>query len=492
MCVSGRKKRLTQKQYLMPDWGGQAVVAKRINKVPHKYENRCFACIFLDRVFFNLSVTDSLTVRLIRYRLSNYLSPERNLTMKSNHNRPVRFETLEDRKMMAGNITASVVNEELVLNGDGAGNQVEVHQTVGNLYKVKGLNGTTINGKADKSFIFEKGIRVDLKGGDDEFSMGGLVFFDDVDGNLNINMGAGKDKVNLGRVIVDGDTNIDTSTEDDIVNFSTASLRKLTLNTGAGSDSVSMGFSSTSQANINMDLGNDAFVYGGSTSDSIKVDTGSGDDRVEFFLGGSTGNIDILTGNNKDSVKLQALQASNINVDTAGGDDSVDLAGGIVAAALNIKTGTENDSVNFNAANIRSVLSLDTADGNDRIKAIDTTFEKLFDLKTGSGNDVVELNRTKALRRVSIDTAAGDDTVDLIDVIANGQVIDIKTGDNQDKVSLIRVVADQLLANLGNGNDELRIKNSTFKITKLDGGANSDAFFDLLGNNLGALTLESF
>ena len=117
--------------------------------------------------------------------------------------RPVRFETLEDRKLMAGNITASVVNEELVLTGDGLGNQVEVHQTTGNLYKVTGLNGTKINGKADKSFLFDKGIRVDLKGGDDEFKMGGTVFFDDVDGNLNINMGAGKDKVTLGRVDVD-------------------------------------------------------------------------------------------------------------------------------------------------------------------------------------------------------------------------------------------------------------------------------------------------
>lgn len=394
--------------------------------------------------------------------------------------------------MMAGNITASVVNEELVLTGDAQGNQVEVHQTTGNIYKVKGLNGTTINGKSDKSFIFQKGIRVDLKGGDDEFISGGTVFFDDIDGNLNINMGAGKDKVSLGRVSVEGDTNIDTSTEDDVVNFAAASLRKLTLNTGSGSDSVSMAFSTSKQTTINMDLGNDKFISGSSVSDSIKVDTGAGDDQVEFFLGGSNGNIEILTGANKDTVKLQALQAQNISVDTSSGDDTVDLAGGIVATAANIKTGTENDTVNFNAATVRTNLNLDTADGIDKIKAIDTTFEKLFDLRTGSGNDVIELNRVKALKKISIDTAAGDDIVDLLDLTANGQVIEINTGNDRDKVNLNRVVADQLIANLGSGNDELRIRNSTFKVTKLDGGANSDAFFDLLGNNLGLLTLASF
>lgn len=413
------------------------------------------------------------------------------MNRKNYNNRVVRFESLEDRKLMAGNITANVINDELVLNGDGSANAVEVHQTAFNIYKVTGLNGTKINGKDDKSFIVKKGILVDLKGGDDSFEIGGTVFVDDVDGRLKIDMGAGKDKVTLGRVRVDGDTTINTSTEDDTIILGLASLGKLTVNTGAGHDTFNTLFSTSGQTVVNMEAGNDKF-FGSSSWNSLKVDSGIGDDTIELFLGTADGNIDLQTGANKDTVKLQAVIAGSVTVDTAAGEDQVILQGGLKTNSSSIKTGSENDSVEFKGATMQTALTVDTADGLDRIVATDTTFEKALTLNTGLGNDVVELNRVTALRSVNIDTDKGDDTVTLIDVKANGQRIDINTRDGEDKVSLTRVVADQIFAKLGNGRDEIRIRDSKFRITNLDGESDSDKFFDLLGNDFGTLTLTSF
>ncbi len=412
---------------------------------------------------------------------------------RNNRNtRPVRFESLEDRKLMAGNITANVINDELVLTGDNSANAVEVHQTALNVYKVKGINGTTINGKPDKSFIVKAGIVVDLKGGDDKFEIGGTVFADDVDGRLKIDMGSGRDTVTIGRVQVDGDTIINTGTEGDQVTVGAfASLNKLTVNTGSGDDRVETLLSTSAQTTINMEAGNDTF-FGSSNFGSLKLDTGIGDDTVDFFLANSPGSIEVLTGANKDKVTLQATIANEVTVDTAAGDDTVTFKGGLQASSASIKTGSENDRVEFDFATIHGALNVDTADGIDTVVATDTTFEKALSLKTGLGNDVVELNRVTALKSINIDTDKGNDTLTLIDVTATGQRIDINTRDGEDKVSLTRVVADQLFAKLGDHRDELRIRDSKFRVTNLDGEGDTDKFFDLLGNDFGQLTLVGF
>lgn len=414
--------------------------------------------------------------------------------MKRNNRttRAIRFENLEDRKLMAGNITASVVNDELVLTGDGSANAVEVHQTALNIYKVKGINGTTINGKDDKSFIVKKGILVDLKGGDDRFDIGGVIAADDVDGRLKIDMGAGADKVNIGRTKVQGETTINTGTEGDTVNIGAfAALHKLTVNTGSGDDSVSTGLAGVGIATINMESGKDKF-FGSGNFESLRVDSGIGDDDIELFLATSPGNIDLLSGADADKVKVQAVIAKAVNVDTAAGADHVTLAGGLQTVSASVKTGADGDSVEFQAASIHTALTIDTADGVDSVVALDTTFDKALTIKTGLGNDVAELNRVTTLRDINIDTDKGDDVVTLVDVNAASRRIDINTGDDRDKVSLTRVVADQLFAKLGNNDDEIRIRDSKFRVTNLDGEGGFDKFFDLGGNDFGLLTLNGF
>src|SRR3954469_7158413 len=86
-------------------------------------------------------------------------------TRKPNR-RAFTFEGLENRSMMAGNITAAVIGGTLTLTGDATHNSVLVQQS-GNKWTVQGL-GTTINGTTTiKSFTGVQGLLADLKTGND-------------------------------------------------------------------------------------------------------------------------------------------------------------------------------------------------------------------------------------------------------------------------------------------------------------------------------------
>src|SRR5262249_45868122 len=66
-------------------------------------------------------------------------------------NRKLTFQTLESRQLMAGNVSAAVINGDLVVKGDVKSNDVAIFQVmqqgqvIPGRYFITGLNGTTIN-----------------------------------------------------------------------------------------------------------------------------------------------------------------------------------------------------------------------------------------------------------------------------------------------------------------------------------------------------------
>ena len=115
----------------------------------------------------------------------------------SNRFRKLNMEKMEDRQMMAGDITASVVNGNLFLNeADGqAGldNSVVISQIAPGQIRVTGntfADGTTshINGAASQDFTVTGSLSVNFGGGSD------LVMFNNLAPpsfqNVNLNMGA--------------------------------------------------------------------------------------------------------------------------------------------------------------------------------------------------------------------------------------------------------------------------------------------------------------
>ena len=96
------------------------------------------------------------------------------------------------------------------------------------------------------------------------------------------------------------------------------------------------------------DVGNGAI-------NNFNIETGNGDDVVEFGegFGGSTryvvGNLDIGTGNGGDSVKLILRTTGNLDINTGNGGDDVSMKGSQVQGNLSIDTGNGADSIAFGA-----------------------------------------------------------------------------------------------------------------------------------------------
>lgn len=218
--------------------------------------------------------------------------------------RPTRIwalEKLEHRRLMAGDVTASIESvvrgrvevDVLVLVGDSAGNQVRVTDQGELGVLVQGLNGTTINGEAI-DHVFEKGLgEVDLNNGDDWFE---FLVQDDVQalGIVNISTGNGNDHVLVEAGVQFGTLNVDTGGGNDSVSLDYSQsviFSGFNIVTGNGDDAVALQFGEStyfpflgaSSSHIDTGLGNDAVQFGGVWNDqgnTIIVNLGAGNDML--------------------------------------------------------------------------------------------------------------------------------------------------------------------------------------------------------------------
>ena len=130
--------------------------------------------------------------------------------------RKCRFESLEQRNVLAGNVTAAVVDGDLVITGDDLGNVFTLDQPggPGTDYRLIGNDTTTINGGPSPITLPGSGaavtndILIDLLGGDDIVRVAGVHAPDD----LEIDAGVGNDLV----AVFGSDAGIDTQVDDDL------------------------------------------------------------------------------------------------------------------------------------------------------------------------------------------------------------------------------------------------------------------------------------
>ena len=210
----------------------------------------------------------------------------------------LRLEPLEGRLALSGNVTAEVVNGDLVVRGDDLGNSVVVLQAAGNKFTVEGVN-TTVNGKASKRT------------------------FTGVTSDMTVSLGDGNDRLSLGRPPCD----LGGRVSDD-----------LQIDLGGGRDRVEIGglFSVFDDATIETGTGSDVVVaYGFNVADDLTVrksQANAGDfDTVSLnlvYVGTSAGVTGVLTvdlAGGNDVVHLSSLSADQFVVNTRGGRDTVTL-----------------------------------------------------------------------------------------------------------------------------------------------------------------------
>jgi hypothetical protein len=374
-------------------------------------------------------------------------------------NRPLGFESLEQRQMLAGNITASVSEGgQLLLRGDWQQNEfiawkgvVEGRVIVSGGKDYSGRN-TAVNGSfAPQVFDGVTNIRADMYGANTNRALFTNLVLPDLGfgaRSIVVGMGHGNDQV-----VIAGDVG-----------------RPLQFERNDGAP-IPYG---------PVDLGGPVYVAGGPGNDVFSVvnaafggqekfvsgfDGGSGNDA--FYVDGSIsqnriGYTRLIMGDGDDLISVKRAQIPWIEVsrgsytNVLGGPSHLDF--------LNIQ-GNGIDIRHRNSS--ASVVNINNAQGF---------------ISVGGGG----LNRDVTVRNVNakqlaISGGTGDDRVAIFDSL-------IEQFGRNDILSVV----------LSDGDDELTLQNvivrgsGSVRETRLDGGAGNDRLIDLGGNDLGVAAISGF
>lgn len=291
--------------------------------------------------------------------------------------RELRFEPLEHRRVMAGNVLANVVNGELVIRGDSAANSIELASVLGadgsgRTFRITGkpfegqfaANGdpiasgraTRINGQTQPVELFVPFLKVtiDTKGGNDAVIMKGpgvLPHPRFQTSGLTIDTGTGRDYVGL----LNGQDN---------------SLNPVVIRTASADPNAA-----------DLELDNDTVnIVGFTARRSMQLATGGGDDRVLIDSFAVTNGTTIInTGAGADTVRITRADFDRLNLETGASN----------AARTNLQD--DRDEVYFAAVRGNSAT-----------------------LSLGGGNDLVTMGRINNLGievagRVTVNGGTGSD-----------------------------------------------------------------------------------
>ncbi|MCA9246631.1 MAG: hypothetical protein KDA42_05930 [Planctomycetales bacterium] len=264
-------------------------------------------------------------------------------------NRHLGMEGLEGRWMMAGDVSAHVTGGDLVVTG-GGGNDTVLIVFKSDGVKVKGRDGTTINGES-KQFLtgVRDDLRVDLNGGDNALLVrnGSLNF-------LGIETDGGNDLIGL--------VNVDA----DVMN----------IRTRGGDDAIGIG-----KANVRFDL----IIDSG--------DSNNGDDGPLF---------------EDDAVGVTGSRiGDDLIINTGNGADQIGLGRvGALAAALEA---LYPGDIGYGALAVRGTTRIDSAGNADTIFATDADFRRFVSIDASSGYDFVKLKRVRARDNMHVNSGDQDD-----------------------------------------------------------------------------------
>ncbi|MEL7500139.1 MAG: hypothetical protein AAFN77_21245 [Planctomycetota bacterium] len=231
--------------------------------------------------------------------------------LKQRDHQAFRYETLEGRRMLAGNVTV-VENVHLFIRGDSADNQFEIVAD-GDQLRINGLEGTTIN--RQESYVVEGAT-----------STGSGVSFE---GGLRAHLGPGNDDIAVHDALFESMSIVYGGTGDDSVDvFDSEFMDQLFIQTYHGDDLVSATRSHFEGA--------------------FRILTLDGQDSVSMTDSMFAANSIVVTGNHSDTIDSAGnhyLGDTNF-VLTLGGDDTVQLSNPVVGVQqLGIFLGNGDDTV---------------------------------------------------------------------------------------------------------------------------------------------------
>jgi hypothetical protein len=416
--------------------------------------------------------------------------------------RRLRTERLEERALLAGDVSVFKSGTTLVITGTNAANDVVVvGDAVPGSYHVFGIDAdesgddTLVNGElhdfteGSLDFTGIRNIAVNLKGGDDLFILTDVAATDDPNrlNNVTIDFGSGDDYGGLGGPACSGELESDAISEaiaDELANRldTVAIYGALTALGGTGNDFFGeRGVSVRRTQTINMGAGDDDVALMGEkeaiVGQTIVIHFGAGKADLEADGVELTGNLTVTAGNGINSMACVDIEA--------------DVDGNVVVAL-----GAGQAMVEVYYAHVGKNLTITSGNASSRDALIDVdyvTVGRVTTIVTGAGSDEVEIYNLST-DVLSIVTGAGHDFVSIAVGNNNGpppestaRVAVINTGSGDDDVHFGLLVAveaagvkfDYLTVLLCAGNDCLSIAGTRVeKLAVFNGGSGRDNYDD--------------
>jgi hypothetical protein len=331
--------------------------------------------------------------------------------MRSQRFNRLAVEKLEDRDLMAGNVTAFRQSGLLVINGDTADNGITINwiqatKTFQVLSAQQGGTNTTVNGvdstaAAPQVFTaITKGIQINMGLGDDNVVVGGTATTFNVAGYMTIDMGAGNDTLTIGRN--ETVANNVTTPESEV-----GIAASLAIQMGAGNDTVDI--TNTTIARdlvIHADV-NSPVTLAADGADIIRFPTTftpQGGNPVVFPVkvgGRST----ILLGGGVDTLNVANFTSGyGLLVGDLAGNLTMDVTDSRIGGELKLqKNGGAANTINVDNVT-GGTLRLYTGNGVDTFTIRDSIFERLY-MDTAAGVDSITIGNTTVRQTGLIDGA---------------------------------------------------------------------------------------
>jgi len=361
--------------------------------------------------------------------------------------RKLVVESLENRTLLAGNVTASLSGGSLYVTGDDQSNTISVESIGAGNVQVRGF-GTSVNGSPDaiKTFSVPGSIVIRMNDGDDLVRVTNLV----IHVNLWVDLGPGTNEILTGQTAA-GDNLRFAGTPSGPL-FVSANLG---ITGGVGNDRIF-------QSNVHVQGGGN--LSAGDGDDNLQLDRPTGSvANVEY-----SGLFQVYPGRGTDNLSINGLLVDdNMVVNDANGAAAISMNNMDVHGDLTMTTANIGDSINIQNANIDNVLTISSQGGYDNL-TISVIADRLV-IDAGGGNDQVHVSSS----RINV----------MIPVLGAGA----------DQLDLLSDTAGKIYAYGSDGNDLFLVRNTSAVDAFFNGDAGDDTYEDsaALRNHIGHLHLNS-
>jgi hypothetical protein len=341
----------------------------------------------------------------------------------------LRFETLERKQPLAGDVVVSLVGGNLVIEGDDAGNQIAISSgEEPGTFVIQGLEGTAVR-------------LADAEPGDPPAPETGLVV-EGVRGHVRVGLGDG----------------------DDTVAVHDAEFRRgLTINAGAGADVVRVGAAEDADPVDPAEEDElDANVH---VRGSLLINTGEDGDTVNVASASVGGLLTVATDGGDDTVNLGAEAAGEAAVAVGAGEDATLHA----RLGVNVLLGDGVDAVIANDVATRGILGIGGGEGADSIEVHDST-AGFVGIRGGDGDasDSVTLLGLKA-HHAAIGLGDGADDVSIVDSAFSSLAVALGAGDDSLSIQTVKATRALLGGGEGEGDELTDAGDNTFRHVAIAG-----------------------